>query len=378
MAGWIVVAPSACLAWDDVVNEQLKTLDMTGLESFLRDIDQSMRDYFPNLSLAEILQAPGEGNRINLSISSVFSGILRMLAREVVANLRLLGQLIVLAVLCTLLMTFSSGFEAQTVTSLAHGMAFAVLAIMGLNSFHVATTLAVATIENMTSLMYVLMPVLFTALAAVGGVATVAAVNPIVVMVAGGVGTLIKNIVFPLILLSITVDIVGRVFERVQVGRLAGLLRDAAVMSLGFALCIFLGIMSIRGIGASVGDGVSIRAAKFVSNTFVPVVGKMFSDAVGVVAGCSLLIQSAASIAGLLGIVMVCLHPIMKLLAVVVMYKVAGAVTQPLGDERLSGALNALGNGLMLVLVTVASVALVFFVCIAVVVALSNITVAIR
>ena len=90
------------------------------------------------------------------------------------------------------------------------------------------------------------------------------------------------------------------------------------------------------------------------------------------------MIQSAVSIAGLLGVVMVCLHPLMKLLAVIIMYKVAGALMQPLGDERLSGALNSLGNGLILIFVTVASVALMFFVCIAVVAALGNVTAALR
>ena len=56
---------------------------------------------------------------------------------------------------------------------------------------------------------------------------------------------------------------------------------------MGGLLTIFLGIISIQGATAAVTDGVTIRTAKYLTGNFVPVVGRMFSDAADMVVGAS-------------------------------------------------------------------------------------------
>jgi len=143
-------------------------------------------------------------------------------------------------------------------------------------------------------------------------------------------------------------------------------------------MTLFVGVMTVRGVGAAVADTVSIRAAKFVSGTFIPVVGKMFADAIGMVASCSALIQSGLTVAGLLAVFMICLVPATKIFSVAAMYKVASAIVQPMGDEQLTRCLGALGNTLVMILVALGVSAFAFFAAISVISGLTNLAAALR
>jgi len=75
---------------------------------------------------------------------------------------------------------------------------------------------------------------------------------------------------------------------------------------------------------------------------------------------------------------MICLVPAAKILSVAVMYRLAGAIVQPLGDQGLSKCLGVLGNTLVLVLVTLGVVAVTFLAVITVIAGLMNFAVTLR
>jgi len=362
---------------DDIVRAQMDAMDTAALESFLRDVDADVKEFFPELDLAAMLKAP-RGAADRLEPGRIAAGIVRLVAAEVRASLALLGQLIVLAVMCSVLSEFASGLGAEQATGIARAACFMVLAVMAINSFLVTTRAATAAVDRMTSFVHSAPPLLFALLAAAGGVTSAAVMSPAVVAAAGATSGFVNNLVFPLIFLSAVLEVTSMITERVQLTRLSALLRDGAVAALGGFMTLFVGVMAVRGVGAAVTDTLSIRAAKFVSGTFIPVVGKMFSDAVAMVASCSVLIQSGLTVVGLLGVFMICLVPAAKIFAVAAMYKVAGAVVQPMGDEQLARCLGALGNTLVMVLVSLAVSAFAFIAAMTVVAGLANLTAAMR
>ncbi|MEW6107085.1 MAG: stage III sporulation protein AE [Bacillota bacterium] len=362
---------------DDIVRAQMDAMDTAALESFLRDVDADVKEFFPELDLAGMLKAP-RGAAGRLEPGRIAAGIVRLVAAEVRASLALLGQLIVLAVMCSVLSEFASGLGAEQATGIARAACFMVLAVMAINSFLVTTRVATAAVDRMTSFVHSATPLLFALLAAAGGVTSAAVMSPAVVAAAGATSGFVNNLVFPLIFLSEVLEVTSMITERVQLTRLSALLRDGAVAALGGFMTLFVGVMAVRGVGAAVTDTLSIRAAKFVSGTFIPVVGKMFSDAVAMVASCSVLIQSGLTVVGLLGVFMICLVPAAKIFAVAAMYKIAGAVVQPMGDEQLARCLGALGNTLVMVLVSLAVSAFAFIAAMTVVAGLANLTAAMR
>jgi stage III sporulation protein AE len=150
------------------------------------------------------------------------------------------------------------------------------------------------------------------------------------------------------------------------------------MMTLSFTLVIFIGVITIYGITGSAMDGLALRTAKFATSAFVPVVGGMFSDAVSVVMSASLLLKNAVGVFGILVIAMVCVFPLIKLLALTMILKIAGALIQPVGDEKMASCLNCVGNHMLLVFGAVATVTLMFFLVITIIIGIGNITTLIK
>ncbi|HHY97291.1 MAG TPA: stage III sporulation protein AE [Firmicutes bacterium] len=362
MAGATYAQETPQSAVQDILEEQLKALDTSELEGFLREVDQSVKQYLPEVSLVEILRRPGLAPRMRPS--NVGTGIIAIIFRELRANMHLLGQLVCLAVLCNFLTALVAGIGSEGVTNVARWVSFLVLALIGLNSFRITISIARGAIFSMTSLMYVLLPSMFSLLAAVGGIAQVGVLSPLLLASTNMVANIVSRFAFPAIFTSGLFEVLGMTSDRVHVSQLAGLFRAAAAMVLGLSFAIFLGIATVQEAGASAVDGVAVRSAKFLASTFIPVIGKLFSDAVSVAASCSLLIQNSLKVVGLLSVFAICFEPIVKILAVVVMYRLAAALVEPLGDERIAKSLGALGNSLTMVAVVVGLVALMFFVTI--------------
>jgi stage III sporulation protein AE len=141
---------------------------------------------------------------------------------------------------------------------------------------------------------------------------------------------------------------------------------------------IFLGVVSVQGAAGAVADGVSIKAAKYVSSNFVPVVGKLFSDAADTVVGASLIVKNALGITGVSVLLLICAFPAIKILALGLIYNVAAALMQPLGDSPIVKCLSVIGKSLTLVFGALATVGFMFFLAVTVIIAAGNLSVMVR
>ena len=88
--------------------------------------------------------------------------------------------------------------------------------------------------------------------------------------------------------------------------------------------------------------------------------------------------KNSVGLAGLVVIFILTIFPVIKILSVIFIYKLAGAVIQPIGEESIVRCLNDMGNSLMLIFVCVASVAIMFFIAITVVMTAGDITAIMR
>jgi len=136
--------------------------------------------------------------------------------------------------------------------------------------------------------------------------------------------------------------------------------------------------MALQGVAGAVADSVTLRTAKFMTGAFIPVVGGMLADAAEALIGTSLLLKNAVGIMGLLLIIALALYPMLKILTLVIIYRLVGALAQPLGDDKIAMVLETLGNMLLMVFAAVAGVGLAFFMAISFIVGLGNVTVMMR
>lgn len=192
------------------------------------------------------------------------------------------------------------------------------------------------------------------------------------------VGTLIHTLVFPLLFFSAVLHLVSSISDKYKLTQLANLLRNIGTGVLGVLLTVFLGVISVRGITSSVTDGVTLRAAKYVTGNFVPVIGKMFADATDTVISASLLVKNAIGLSGVIIILFLCAFPAIKILVLALIYNVAGAVMQPLGDTPIVSCLQTIGKSMIYVFAALAAVSLMFFLAVTILLTAGNVTVMMR
>jgi len=358
------------------MESQLESLDLSQLQQFIDEIDKDMGAYLPDFSIQGVIEDLRSGE-LDLNFGGFLKGMVEYLFHELVAHSALLGRLVVLAVICAILYNLLDAFEGST-GQLAHTIVYLLLIAVALGSFTAAVKVGSEAITNMVNFVQALLPVLLTLLAAVGGISSAAILHPFIIAALGLLGTLIKDFIFPLIYLSAVLGIVNHISDRVKVSRLAGLLKQVSITSLGIFLTMFVGFLGLQGVAGAVADSVTLKTAKFMTGAFVPVVGKMLADAAEVVLGTSLLIKNAVGIVGIVILFIICLFPVIKIMAMVLVYRLAAALVQPIGDSKVADALDTMANMLTLVFASVAAVGLMFFLAVAVIVGLGNINVMLR
>ncbi len=361
---------------NELIMEQFDKMDTSDLNRIVESINQDVNQYLPTLNLKSLIQNIIKGESV-FSIKDLLNGLLKYLFKEVVANSMLLVRLIIIAVLCAFLNNLSNAFESDAVGKLAYSTCYIIIIAIAIQSFSIATQIGVNAIDDMVMFVQALLPILLTLLMTMGGITASALFQPIIIASVGIISTLMKTVVIPLIFFSVILSIVNYLSSKIHVSRLASLLKQVCVILTGLMLTVFIGIITIQGVAASATDGVTIRTAKFAVG-LIPVVGGFISDAADAVLGCSLILKNAIGGIGLFVLALIVMMPLLKILALILIYKLASALIEPIVDSDLPDCLNDLSNALVMLFGTVLSVAIMFFMAVTMIIGAGNISAMMR
>ncbi|NMA92224.1 MAG: stage III sporulation protein AE [Firmicutes bacterium] len=362
----------------DPSRERLENcLDLGFFDYHWTELERESGNYLPVLGWRDFLLKAEDGGA-KLDPGQIAIGLWRYLAGEVILNIRLFGQLLFLSVAAAFLKNLETAFGREQVATLTRAIIFVVLIGVVMYSFGSALNLARDTVGKMVDFSLALLPTLIALLASLGSLASSAIFHPLVIFTINFFGTFIRQAILPLILLSAVLALANQFSPRIKVGRLADLLRDISGWGLGLCVTLFTGIFAVQGVAGTVTDAVSLRAAKYMTTALVPVVGKMLADSVETVAGASLILKNGIYLAGVAILLLQLIFPLIKLLALIVIYRLTAALVQPLGETGLGGALNALSNCLALMVAAVAAVSVLFVIAVTAVVGAGNVAVMFR
>lgn len=356
-----------------IVERQLDELSLEAIEEFVAGLDAEVRDHLPLFDLRRLI-FEGDGidlGRLAASLLAAFWG-------EVRANVSLLGQLILLGVVCALLKNIAQAAGGSEAADVAFLVSLLVLLLLGLHAFRTAVELTSATLATMVDFMHAMLPPLAALLAAAGAVTSAAVFHPILYVTVTAIATLIDAFLIPLVFVIAALAVLGAASRDFPVRSLEGLLRTAVMTALGLCFIAFFAVIKARGAIAPVADGFAFRTAKFLSGAFIPLVGGRIAEAMDVIVGSSVLIKSALGAFGMAAIGVMTAFPAVKLLSILAVFRVATALIEPVTDPRLVQALSGLSGGISLLLAGLVTAALMFFVAITVVVGVGNTAAAMR
>ncbi len=326
---------------------------------------------FPELNLREIIENKTNANPKN-SLMTIINNIVQYVIGEVYLNIQLLIKIITIAVLCALLKNIQLDNENKGNSELAFFVCYIALVLILVISIKSLFTDIIATVSNMTGFMYAIIPILIAILLSGGNVVTTGIFQPIMIILIEIIGTLFKTVIVPMVLFSTILFIINNISEKVQISGLAKLIKQLAVWMTGILLTVFATVVMAQGFVGGVSDGVALKTTKFALKTFIPVAGGYLSDATEAVMGSMLIIRNSIGIALMVGIVSVCLIPILKLLAIILLYKIAGALIEPISDKRIIKCIESVSDSLSTMLGILAGVTFMFLLSVVIVIGVIN------
>lgn len=384
----IAVLGSFCFAEDenqtpeniksDIIERQSET---GGIGKIKQEIDKYadtesrllLEGYNPEDIIGDVSQG-----KLDFNFKGIANNALKYLFKELYQNLGILVKLAVLIIICALLKNLQASFLSESVSEIAFYVCYIVIVSILLVSFSAAVKMGIGIIDEMVGFMYATIPVLITLLVTGGNITTGGIFHPVMLMVVEVSATIIKNVFIPLIFLSTILTIVNNISDKIQLTRLAGFIKQITSWALGIILTIFIGVVSLQGSLGAVVDGVTSKAAKFAISTFIPIVGKTLSDAADTVIGCTLLIKNAAGVAVMIGVVVICIVPLIKIIALVALYKAASALLEPISEKRITNCINDVAGSMLHIFAITASVALMFMISVTALISAGNLSAMLR
>ncbi|KUP06211.1 stage III sporulation protein AE [Bacillus coahuilensis m2-6] len=358
------------------VASQLERIDVTELKVFWEDIVENYGGYLPESQKGSFIDFINGEKKF--SFEEWVKGIARFAFQELMMNGQLLGTLIMLTLFSMFLQSIQNAFESGTVSKVAYALVYMVLIILALNSFRVAMDYAMDAIDTMIHFILALIPILLALIASSGGLLSAAFFHPVLIFIMNTSGLMIKFIVLPLLFLSALLSIVSTLNAEYKVTQLANMLRNWSIGLLGAFMTIFLGVISVQGATAAVSDGITIRTAKFITGNFVPVIGRMFTDAADTVISASVLLKNTVGVVGVAILLMIVAFPAVQILMMAFIYKFSAALLQPLGGGPVIACLDIISKNIIYVFASLAIVSLMFFLCLTIIITAGNITMMVR
>lgn len=318
------------------------------------------------LNPKEYIQSYISEGKGNLSFDVLAKATLSLCFKEVKSVLVLVVSITTIAIICALLKNLQDAFADESISKIAFYACFVLVIMILSKSFIISISLAKNVINNISEFMNALLPILVTMIGLAGGFTSAVALDPFVLGAVVLIPKIYTTIIIPFILMEFVLEFANNLSEEHKITNLCGLLKQCILWFQGIIVTVFIALLTIRGITSKTLDAVTLKTAKFAIDNFIPIVGKTFSDAIASVAGYSLIIKNAISSIGLIVIVFILLYPIIKLVMMTFIYKLAAALVEPISDSRITKSLEAAGNSMVLIISCVLTISLIFFILIAI------------
>ena len=363
---------------NEIMDRQYQSDEIQNIQEELEkrtnnEINDILQDYDPR----SIIKDAATG-KFELSFKSIANNALRFLFKEIYTNLDILIKLIVLIVICALLRNLQTSFLSEGVSEIAFYVCYIVIVSILLVSFSTAMQMGMSMIDGMVDFMYATTPVLITLLVSGGNFTSGGIFQPLMLMIVEVSATIMKSVFIPMIFLSTILSIVSNISDKIQISRLTVMLKQITAWALGTILTVFIAVVSLQGSFGAVIDGVTSKTAKFAIGTFIPVVGKTLADAADTVIGCTLLIKNAAGLAVMIGVLIICIVPLLKILALVALYKAASALVEPISEKRITNCISDVAGSMAYIFGVSAAVGFMFLISITALISAGNLSAMIR
>ena len=350
---------------DLYIDNQLSKINIDEVEKYVKD-DNVVKNVDLKTYIKELVR--GETNLLDLFDKNK---IKTAALSEIKTSIKIATSILVLDLLSSIIKSLENSFSSKGITTVTNYIVFITVVTLTLVSFRDILSLCYTTIENIMGLVNVIIPIMISLLVLVGFPITSTALNPIFIGGIAAINIIFKKFIFVAISIAFAILVVNNLTNNIKLNRLSSFIKQINIVALGAVFTLYLGLVSIQGLYVTSFDKFTVKTAKFAVGNFIPVVGGFVSDSVDILLSSSQLIKNVFGGVGLVILVGICLIPIIKILSVILVYKVCSIAIEPVGEDNISSFLNEVANLMIIILATIIAVTIMFFVTIAVLTSIS-------
>ncbi len=280
-------------------------------------------------------------------------------------------QLLLLGLLSGIFTNFSATLGRKEMGEMGFFIVYLVLFGVVSASFYQAFAVAKEALTELLDFMKVLVPAFSLSLATVTGSVTSSAFYQMNLMGMAVADAILMKMVLPGTQIYFLLNMANYFMKDARFTKMAELVYMFLQWILKTSFGIIVGLQGIQMLLYPVIDQVK-RNAMWKTASAIPGMGGLFGTVTETILGTGVIIKSAVGIGGLIGICLICMIPMMKLLAFTLVYRITSALLQPISDSRVVSSLEIASDSGKMLLSAVVSSTLLFLLSIAIVLQATN------
>lgn len=323
--------PTSALG-EELLGNQLERLELDQVETRLPD-GTSFKGLVEKIISGEF----------SLSFESLPETIGNLAFDEFRTQSRLLTQLVLIVILSAVLRQVSGSFHGKSVGDMGFYVCYMVLIVVIITSFYHISESVVERVDQTCTVFGTILPVFLVLSLSGGNITQTALMGPTIM---GGSTLLslgIRDFIVPAILLAVSLEMVDHISEKPILSRFAKLFRQGISWTLKGGAMIFMLLLSLQKIGGGALGGLVAKTAK-IAVSAIPVVGDVMGGAVSSAAAVTGTLRNGTLAATAVFLLVLCIPLIVKLVVILLVFKMTAAAAEFICEERLVDCISAAGD----------------------------------
>lgn len=357
---------------DQSIDELLKNLDLSGVQGLLDALDNRALSVFGFGDIVSRVRAVASGEYSD-DFGGIVTYVLAVLGADVLEFLPMLIGCIAIVLAYNVINSVKSRFASESTEKVVYFATSLLAVTLVVGYFSSVTASAVGLVSSLKNQIGASAPVLITLMTAAGAGGSASVYSPAVAVLASGMTAAVVYLAFPALLMGLVFDVIGSVSTGLKLGKTAEFFRSACKWVLGTAFFLFIAVIGVSGITASVRDGISVRAARFAVSKYVPVIGGYLSQGFDFVMAGNVLIKNAVGSSVVVLIVLTAAPVITRIAVFTLTLKLTAAIAEPLGGDRTCGILTSISKSSSVIAAVVAAVTFLYILFLSMLICTGNI-----
>lgn len=302
----------------------------------------------------------------SFSFNAIGSELFKRVKREIKANISTFGQIMAISFIAAIFTNLSMAFKFNQVSETGYYVTYILLFALLITSFIGASDIAAKVVGQLLDFMKALVPSYFMSVAYCSGSMSSFVFYEATLVIITLVDIIIIKLVIPLINFYLIIVLANNLSKEDMLSKLAGLIETVIQWTLRSLLAAVIGFQTIQGLIVPVADQIK-RSTFYKASSAIPGVGGTIGSVAEAVIGSGILLKNAIGVAGLMVIIIICSVPVLKLAVFTLIYKLSGAVLQPVSDKRIIECISATASSMQMLLKAVIVGAILFLLTITIV-----------